>query len=113
MTGVRGKEVRFVEASSIDENGDLTFWVEGPVEFELRQPLPNLRWLGLTAEKRREWYLPDPNCWGTRPIEEGAQRGVKLLVPRRYQSWGHIVLRRELRELVVARSCGVQEEQRT
>lgn len=112
MTGPQGKETQYVEASLVDENGDLTFWVEGSVEFELRQPLPNLRWLGLTAEKRREWYLPDPNCWGRRPIKERGQHGTELLVPRRYQWWGRIVLRRELRELVVVRSCGLQAKQR-
>ena len=104
MTGPQGKETQYVEASLVDENGDLTFWVEGPVEFELRSPLPNLRWLGLTAEKRREWYLPNPNYWGTRLIERGARRGIKLLVPRRYQWWGRIVLRREIGKLVVLQS---------
>lgn len=97
-----GEKYSKVEASAVDEHGDLFFWKTNIVSFVIKRTLPDLQWCGLAREKRREWYAPSPNAWGRQSIEDGARVGVKLLVPRRYQWWARLVWRCELKNLIVA-----------
>lgn len=89
----QGDAEDWVAAVAVDANGDLIFPVVAIASIVSLRRLPNLRWCGLSRDKRGPWYGPDPRVWGLATILYEGRPATKVLVPRRYQWWSRLVLR--------------------